>query len=120
MFNINVFSDWINSQTNTGSAEEEFTGNSTIIDEECPPQNGSNPINSTIVDMSKHESYASEAGKTALYVFLGLLTMACLSFLSYKISQSMYSLTKIGSMDSHSRKFTAIVNILQIHVTLQF
>ena len=96
MFNVNIFSFWISDFLYTGTAEEEFDE---IIDEDCPecprPQNGSIPIknNATIFDANdanQQEASVSTA-LICLYVFLGLLGMATISFISYKISQSLFN-----------------------------
>ena len=96
MFNVNIFSFWINDFLYTGTAEEEFDE---IIDEdcsECPrPQNGSIPIknNVTIFD-ANNANDAKASVSTALiclYVFLGLFGMATLSFICYKIAQSLFN-----------------------------
>ena len=87
MFNVDIFSDWNNDLDYTGSAEE-FTENSTITDDECQPCPNGTVNNSTNVDSTRHETYASEAGKICLIVFLTLLSLACVSFLCYKLSQS--------------------------------
>ena len=95
MFNVNIFSFWISDFLYTGSAEEEFDE---IIDEDCPecprPQNGSIPIknNATLFDANDAKDEASvSTALICLYVFLGLFGMATLSFISYKISQSLFN-----------------------------